>query len=165
MSQPPLSAAIQKLEDELGVRLFDRTSRTVVLTAAGRVFTDETRKVLASLELAVAGARRAGGGALGLRIGFAPYLPTEHLLRFLDGLQERQPQLRAQVKHVLGFEQVRRLERGELDLGIFASSKGLPMLQTEPLYPGSRSRPSSRGITPSPGRPCSARTTSRTKRS
>ena len=136
MSQPPLSAAIQKLEDESGVRLFDRTSRTVALTAAGQVFTEETRKVLASLDLAVAGARRAGGGELGLRIGFAPYLPTKLLLRFLDGLQERQPKLRAQVKHVLGFEQIRRLQLGELDLGIFASSKDLPMLQTEPLSPG-----------------------------
>jgi DNA-binding transcriptional LysR family regulator len=84
----------------------------------------------------VAGARRAGGGELGLRIGFAPYLPTELLLRFLDGLKEREPKLRAQVKHVLGFEQVRQLQLGELDLGIFANTKGVPMLQTEPLYPG-----------------------------
>jgi DNA-binding transcriptional LysR family regulator len=37
---------------------------------------------------------------------------------------------------VLGLEQVRRLQRGELDLGIFASSKGAPMLETETLYPG-----------------------------
>jgi DNA-binding transcriptional LysR family regulator len=136
MSQPPLSHAIQKLESELGVRLLDRTSRTVALTEAGRVFAAEARKVLARFDLAVTEGRRVGGGEFGVQIGFAPYLKTDLLFRFLNGLQERKPQLRPEVKHLLGLEQVRRLQRGELDLGIFSLPNDVPMLQTAALYPG-----------------------------
>ena len=74
MAQPPLSQAIRKLEGELGVQLFDRTSRAVAATDAGRVFAEEARKVLAAFELAVAETRRAGGGSSTLRIGSSPYV-------------------------------------------------------------------------------------------
>src|SRR6266508_1338457 len=119
MAQPPLSQAIRQLEEQLGVQLLDRTSRVVTLTEAGRVFAEEARKLLSGVELAVAAARRAGGGVLSLQIGFPPYLPTEPLVRFLDGLHEREPRVRPEVRHLFAFEQVGRLQRGELDLGIF----------------------------------------------
>src|SRR2546423_13279314 len=47
IAQPPLSQAIRKLENELGVQLLHRTSRVVVPTDAGKVFAEEARKVLA----------------------------------------------------------------------------------------------------------------------
>jgi DNA-binding transcriptional LysR family regulator len=60
MAQPPLSQAIRKLEEELGVQLLQRTSRVVRATDAGRVFAEEARKVFACLDRAVSEARRAG---------------------------------------------------------------------------------------------------------
>ena len=60
ITQPPLSHAIRRLEAELGVRLFERTSRAVTPTDAGRVFADEARKALQSVDRAIAEARRAG---------------------------------------------------------------------------------------------------------
>ena len=48
LAQPPLSAQIRSLEQELGVRLFDRTTRSVALTHAGSVFLQEARAVLAA---------------------------------------------------------------------------------------------------------------------
>ena len=48
MAQPPLSAQIRSLEEELGVRLFERTTRSVALTHAGSVFLQEARGVLAA---------------------------------------------------------------------------------------------------------------------
>jgi DNA-binding transcriptional LysR family regulator len=62
MAQPPLSQAIRKLEAELGVRLFDRTSRVVTPTPAGEALANGARNVLASLEAAITEARRAGVG-------------------------------------------------------------------------------------------------------
>src|ERR1700693_6400818 len=71
IAQPPLSQAIRKLEDELGVSLLRRTSRVVTLTEAGAVFAEQARSVLAGLDLAVAEARRAGGAGSTLPIGCA----------------------------------------------------------------------------------------------
>jgi len=61
IAQPPLSQAIRKIESELGVQLFERTSRMVSATAAGGALATEARKVLAAFDTAVAEARRAGG--------------------------------------------------------------------------------------------------------
>jgi DNA-binding transcriptional LysR family regulator len=63
MAQPPLSRAIARLERRMGVRLFERTSRSVELTAAGEVFLAETRKALAAADAAVRRARQAADPA------------------------------------------------------------------------------------------------------
>ncbi len=136
MAQPPLSQAIRKLEEELGVQLLARTSRATALTDAGRVFAKHSRKVLASLDVAIAETRRAAGGGSSLQIGYPPYLPLELLLHFLEGLQRREPQLRPEVRHLVASEQIRQLHRSELDLGIFPSAVTPPQLQTQPLFPG-----------------------------
>ncbi|WP_146069745.1 LysR family transcriptional regulator, partial [Arthrobacter sp. B0490] len=71
ISQPPLSQQIQALEQELGVRLFDRTNRRVSLTDAGRLFLDETRRTLAQVDKSVDVVRRAEQGEIGeLQVGF-----------------------------------------------------------------------------------------------
>ena len=73
VSQPPLSQQIRALEDLLGVRLFERSSRKVALTEAGRVFLDQARATLAQAEHAVDVAKRAARGDFGkLVIGFNP---------------------------------------------------------------------------------------------
>jgi DNA-binding transcriptional LysR family regulator len=136
ISQPPLSQAIRKLESELGVQLFERTSRMVSATAAGRVFAVEARKVLAVFDTAVAEARQAGGAASPLRIGCVPHLPIQPLLRFLGALHDRDPDIRVQVTHLNYLEQMRALAASELDLGIFHKSDGDSHVETEPLFAG-----------------------------
>jgi DNA-binding transcriptional LysR family regulator len=136
MAQPPLSQAIRQLEDALGVQLLVRTSRSAALTDPGRVFARHARKVIAALDLAIAETRRAGGNTLELQVGYAPYLPLSLLLDFLDGLHQREPRLQPQVRHLVGSEQIQRLRRSELDLGIFPSPGDVPQLQTQPLFPG-----------------------------
>jgi DNA-binding transcriptional LysR family regulator len=72
MAQPPLSAAIRQLEQELGTELLLRTTREVSLTDAGRTFLEGAHRTLAELERARTDAQRAAAGELGrLRIGFS----------------------------------------------------------------------------------------------
>src|ERR1700734_3509063 len=70
LSQPALSLQIRALEEEVGVRLFDRNRRKTTLTAAGFAFRDEAAAALSQLEEAIRRARLAADGKLGrLRIG------------------------------------------------------------------------------------------------
>ena len=62
MAQPPLSRQIRSLEDELGVRLFERTSRGVRLLPAGFTLLPRARAILADVAGAARAARRAGHG-------------------------------------------------------------------------------------------------------
>jgi DNA-binding transcriptional LysR family regulator len=136
MAQPPLSQAIRKLEDNLALPLFQRTSRVVSPTEAGRVFAEHARGVLASLDLAVAEARRAGALETDLRIGCVHDLPLEGLVRFLIALKEHDPTMQPQVVHLPSVEQLRRLRRGELDLGVFHHAQEHADVETEPLFAG-----------------------------
>lgn len=71
ISQPPLSQQIQQLEREIGAKLFHRTSRQVELTEAGRVFLDDARQILRSVDQATGDVKRAARGELGrIGIGF-----------------------------------------------------------------------------------------------
>ena len=71
ISQPPLSQQIRALERELGVTLLERNRRRVALTAAGEVFRDDARAILAAVERASERAQNIARGSLGtLSIGF-----------------------------------------------------------------------------------------------
>jgi LysR family transcriptional regulator, benzoate and cis,cis-muconate-responsive activator of ben and cat genes len=136
IAQPPLSQAIRKLEHELGVSLLRRTSRVVTQTEAGRVFSEEARNVLAAFDRALAEVRKAGGVGTKLRIGCALNLAIERLLRFLTALHEIEPALEAHVSHLVASEQVQRLRRGDLDLGIFFYAEEYDDLEMRPLFAG-----------------------------
>lgn len=72
MAQPALSLLIRQLEENLGARLLDRTTRRVDLTPAGQELLDRGRRVLHDLELLEADVRREGDSSAGvLRLGFA----------------------------------------------------------------------------------------------
>lgn len=72
MAQPPLSQHIRQLEAQLGVKLLDRTTRRVDLTAAGRELLERGRKILNDVETLKADVFQVGNGAVGvLRVGFS----------------------------------------------------------------------------------------------
>jgi DNA-binding transcriptional LysR family regulator len=136
VTQPPLSAAIRRLEDELGVRLLDRTSRTVALTDAGRVFADESQKMLAALRAAVEETRRIGGQAATRRIGCVPAIPVERVLEYVDALRDRIPGVTIQVANEFTLAQLKHLRAGELDLAIVFDPGDDAGVEKTPLFAG-----------------------------
>jgi DNA-binding transcriptional LysR family regulator len=130
ISQPPLSQQIRSLEEELGVRLFDRTSRSVALTPAGRLFLDSARATLDQAEQAVMVARRAAQGELGeLAIGFnasAPFIPR--IAGAIHAFRQTWPEVRLTLAEMGGPAQIEAVAEARLDLGFLrqSSSPALP---------------------------------------
>jgi DNA-binding transcriptional LysR family regulator len=84
LAQQALSAQIQQFEDRIGARLFARTTRSVELTAAGRVLLDRVPTLLAELDDAIDAARRADRGEIGqLTVGIAATAPLDLTPRLL----------------------------------------------------------------------------------
>jgi DNA-binding transcriptional LysR family regulator len=71
MSQPPLTSAVRRLEEEVGAILIERRQKTARLTPAGAVLLDEARRLLAGADTALAATRDAAAGKLGrVRLGY-----------------------------------------------------------------------------------------------
>lgn len=119
MAQPSVSHHLQKLEAEVGVRLVHRSSRSVQLTPAGKVFLAELERVFAATERATQLARQAAAGDRGaLRI--ATNYPGSRLLLLplLEGLRNRDAGLTTMLREMGSPDQLRALLRGDLDLGL-----------------------------------------------
>jgi DNA-binding transcriptional LysR family regulator len=114
--QSALSHQIRRLERELSVRLLNRTTHHVELTAAGTVFLVEARQLLAQADRAVATARRAAGCASTLRVGIVD-ASYDSMPRILREVQERHPELEVHQVEVGVPEQLKLLAEGQLDVG------------------------------------------------
>lgn len=118
IAQPPLSQQIRRLEELLGARLLDRTSRRVQLTDAGRVFQVEAARVLAGADLAVESARRAARGEAGrLRVAFAATVMFLALPRIIREFRDRFPRVHLDLREMPTGTQLAALLEGDIDLG------------------------------------------------
>ncbi|MFB4311160.1 LysR family transcriptional regulator [Actinomadura sp. GTD37] len=119
MAQPPLSQRIQRLERELGVRLFDRSSRKVELTSSGRLLLDEARDILSRVDRVYSVAERARLGEVGtVRAGLPSDLGGRVLAALIAAFRDRRPDLRLDLRETGTAGQVRALADGALDAGV-----------------------------------------------
>jgi DNA-binding transcriptional LysR family regulator len=118
LSQPALSLQIRALEEQIGVRLFERDRRKTTLTAAGLTFRDDAAAAVSQLEQAIRRARLAAAGKLGLlRVGFISTAGNEivpNLVRRFRGLN---PDVVFSLCNILTTDQIRMLAAGSLDIG------------------------------------------------
>jgi DNA-binding transcriptional LysR family regulator len=118
-AQSHLSRAIAKLEAELGVSLFHRTSRRVTLTASGQALLEEARELLRGEQRARALVRSAeGASARRVRIAFVSAALYHLLPAMVRTLRARDAALHIDLREATTEEQVDLLARGDIDLGL-----------------------------------------------
>ncbi len=135
VSQPALSVAIQKLEEELGARLFERGKTEVAVTAVGERVVEQAQKVLEEAarirEMAQAGRNQlAGPLKLGAIYTVAPYLLPD----LIPALHELAPQMPLDIEENLTENLEAALKSGRIDAAIIALPFAPPGVVTEFLY-------------------------------
>src|SRR5699024_598125 len=119
MSQPPLSYQIKKLEEYLGVDLFNRTNKYITLTEAGKYFYDILQSTLSNLENQIDIVKQIGKGELyNLKIGFGGSVVHDLLPEIIHYVKFKYPKLELTVQQYTTAQQVLALKNGEIDIGI-----------------------------------------------
>lgn len=119
MTQPTLSRQIDSLEHTLGVKLFERANRRVTLTAAGRIFLPESKRILLQIENATNLARRTWRGEAGvLRLGFTSTAAFADLPLILNRAASALPNVKILLKEGYSMVQKDALLADMLDVAI-----------------------------------------------
>ncbi|NUP00445.1 MAG: LysR family transcriptional regulator [Nonomuraea sp.] len=127
MAQPPLSQRIKRLEEELGVQLFDRSARQVRLTEAGRLLLGEAREIVARVERLRELAHHGEGGVL--RIGVPPDLAATVIAALVAGFRRTDPDVRLVPAEIWTADQVSALAEGTIDVGLVRHPVSAPGLR------------------------------------
>ncbi|MBE65208.1 MAG: LysR family transcriptional regulator [Gammaproteobacteria bacterium] len=135
VTQSTLSAAIQDLESQLGVIIFERSKKSVLITPSGEKLLDQARKILGELEDFVSLAKMNQDALTGdIRLGVIPTIGPFILPGLLKELRESYPKLGLYLKEDLSAKLYRHLQQGELDLIILAFPYSLPEMDIVRLF-------------------------------
>lgn len=135
VAQPSLSAALQKLEDELGVKLFDRSRQPILPTELGTPFIQQARRVLReaeALRLLVSDHCETLSGEF--RLGIIPTLAPYLLPLFLKDFSDRYPDIKLHVHERTTENLLALLKREQLDALLLATSTDEGVFVKEPLF-------------------------------
>src|SRR4029079_3000569 len=135
VTQPHLSLALAKLEDELGVRLFERNKNEVIVTARGQAIVEQAKRVLDEVgkiqHLARGGQDEISGA---LRLGVIPTIGPYLLPDLVPILRKRAPAMPLVIEENLTGNLAPMLREGELDVVIIALPFAIPGVKTEVVY-------------------------------
>src|SRR3954447_2151476 len=136
VAQPAVSEQVRKLEQELGVQLFDRSQRGVSLTVAGAAMLDEARRTLRQADVAVQAARSARDRAgLRLRVGYLPDSLPGAVARGLRQLAGALPDLEVDLEGGAAHGLIDGLRAGRLDAVVSSLPGPTAQLRITPLGP------------------------------
>ena len=135
VTQPTLSAMIQKLEDELEVKIFDRTQQPIAPTAAGLLVIQQAKEALVQAEQIKNIVQEqkqdvAGKFTLGILPTIAPYL----LPRFISTLTKKYPKLELRIAELKTHEIKRALLNGDIDAGVLADIEDMEEYNISHLF-------------------------------
>ena len=135
VTQPTLSSMIQKLEDELSVKIFDRKRQPIQPTQAGMKLIEQAWKVLArakKLKQTIDEERHALTGTF--EVGVLPTIAPYLIPRFFPQLMNEHPEMDVRITEMKTEDMRRALRRGDIDAGILARVDGLEEMECTPLF-------------------------------
>ncbi|WPP51943.1 LysR family transcriptional regulator [Catalinimonas niigatensis] len=135
ISQPPLSRQIKELEEELGVKLFERNNKKVILTEAGMYLKKEAEKILSQVEESKLVVKQIHQGVSGkLRVGYISSTYHVHLVNVLKQIPCIFPFVKTKLYEIPTAKQIKALEEGKLDIGILRTPVDSEKLKIIPLF-------------------------------
>ena len=135
VTQPTLSAMIQKLESELNVKIFDRSRQPILPTPLGKIIIDQAEKVLADakeLSEMVEEYKHSLEGSF--RMGVLPTIAPYLIPRFFPQLMDEFPKLDIRISELKTDEMKLAIARGDIDAGILAQIDGLEEFESRHLF-------------------------------
>lgn len=132
IAQPPLSQQIRRLEAKVGCQLFDRGTRRVELTEAGRALLATARRILVEAANGVEQARRVGRGDAGiLDVGFPATVALSLLPKVIRAFRQRYPGIELRLSELTTSPQRDALRAGGIDVGFLREPEPDSLLQME----------------------------------
>jgi DNA-binding transcriptional LysR family regulator len=151
ITQSGMSVLIRELEEQLGFRLFDRTTRRVTLTEYGNRFLPIADRNLLELEAAAANiGRSASSASTVLSLGATPLLAAEFVPPAIAEYSARHPDFHIRLHDAHGFQLVEMVQSGEIDVALTAFSQSAPGVRRIPLLQFSMMliRPADHAVSP-----------------
>jgi LysR family hydrogen peroxide-inducible transcriptional activator len=135
VSQPTLSGQIKKLEDELGITIFERSNRSVEITPVGEAILNHARQIMEQADVISQLARAQQDPLAGaLRIGAIPTLSPYLMPLILAPLKKRHPQMKLVLSEEMTDTLLQRLHNHEIDAALLATPAEEPDLESLPLF-------------------------------
>lgn len=135
VTQPTLSMQIQKLEDELGVQIFNRSKKPIRLTKVGEQILNQARNIIGEakrMDDIVAQEKGFIGGEF--RLGIIPTVMPTLLPMFLNSFIKKHPKVNLKIEEMNTNTIIASLKEGKLDAGIAATPLKLESIVERPLY-------------------------------
>ncbi len=135
VSQPSLSAQIQKVEDEIGFAIFDRNKKPIAVTSRGLSFLDQAKSVLREHSKLMEISKKNQTELMGpLSLGVIPTVSPYLTPLFIGEFAKMYPKIQLQIEEIQTEPMVRALKNNELDVGILATPLHEATLTESPLY-------------------------------
>lgn len=135
VTQPTLSMMIQKLEDELGIKIFDRKRQPVQPTEEGKEIIERARQIMADVSRLKEYSQERKQEVSGeVKMAIIPTLAPYLLPLFLKSLMEKYPMLKVKIRELVTEDIISQLKRGEIDIGLMATPVNESALKELPVF-------------------------------
>jgi LysR family hydrogen peroxide-inducible transcriptional activator len=135
VSQPTLSAQLRKLEEELGVVLFDRNKQPILPTEDGKAFIEQAKVVLTEFKrFSLLGNRSADELSGEFRLAVIPTIAPYLMPLFLGKFTKRYPRIELAIEEMSTERIIEALDKDQIDAGILATPLGLSRVEEEVLF-------------------------------